>query len=150
MGCTNRSFGTWVPARYTEVAFIQGWAVKRCSECQMFFVHCSNCLLDHWWACTRICTYSWFSTDFSSCTTVYCSCMSGHFLCTYTQWMPNVFIVPSLTENRQGARRTREAGPKVQRATDHSAGVTWMVDQGWGWGITLMCIVFTYKILYSR
>ena len=25
---TNCSFGTWVPGRYTEVAFIQGWALR--------------------------------------------------------------------------------------------------------------------------
>ncbi len=26
---TNCSFGTWVPGRYTEVAFIQGWPLRR-------------------------------------------------------------------------------------------------------------------------
>ncbi len=25
---TNCSFGTWVPGRYTEVAFIQGWPLR--------------------------------------------------------------------------------------------------------------------------
>ncbi len=25
---TNCSFGTWVPGRYTEVAFIQGWLLR--------------------------------------------------------------------------------------------------------------------------
>ncbi len=25
---TNCSFGTWVPGRYTEVAFIQGWQLR--------------------------------------------------------------------------------------------------------------------------
>ena len=27
-GVHNRSFGTWVPGRYTEVAFIQGWPLR--------------------------------------------------------------------------------------------------------------------------
>ncbi len=26
--CTNCSFGTWVPGRYIEVAFIQGWPLR--------------------------------------------------------------------------------------------------------------------------
>ncbi len=26
--CTHCSFGTWVPGRYTEVTFIQGWPLR--------------------------------------------------------------------------------------------------------------------------
>ncbi len=36
---TNCSFGTWIPGRYTEVAFIQGWPYKRGSTVLPLIIH---------------------------------------------------------------------------------------------------------------
>ncbi len=46
---TNCSFGTWVPGRYTEVAFIQGWALRGVPLYMyvvLILIHLSSIVLD--------------------------------------------------------------------------------------------------------
>ncbi len=38
--CTNCSFGTWVPGRYTEVAIIQGWPLR---GAPLYYINVSTC-----------------------------------------------------------------------------------------------------------
>ncbi len=96
-----------------------------------------------------------FSTDFSSCTTVYCSCMSGHFICAHTQWMSNVTNSLSFPHLQKIDRERDEQ----ERLDPRFKGRLITVQELPGWLIkdedevlTLMCIVSTYKILlvYSR